>query len=89
MPAPSSREPQKRTPLPFEGKPKNKKPAKVAPEPKKVAPAPKVESKISFKKADKTKPYRGKRKPQSGYIPEVVSQRMLKRMAIFSGIHTA
>ena len=91
MPAPSPRDRQtpKRTPLPFEGKPKNKKPAKVAPEPKKVAPTPKVESKISFKNSDKTKPYRGKRKPQSGTIPEVVSQRMLKRMAVFSGIPTA
>jgi hypothetical protein len=87
MPAPSprDREAPKRNPLPFEGKQKSKKSVK----PVKTAPAAKVESKISFKNSDKTKPYRGKRKPRSGSIPEVVSQRMLKRMAIFSGIPTA
>lgn len=74
MPDPSSR-----APLPFEGKQKKKKTPKTP-------PAAKVETKSSSTKA---KAVKGQRKPQSGAIPEVVSQRMIRRMAIFSGIPTA
>ncbi len=74
MPDPSSR-----APLPFEGKQKKKKTPKTQ-------PVAKVESKPT---ATKAKAVKGKRKPQSEAIPEVVSQRMIRRMAIFSGIPTA
>ncbi len=78
MPAPSDRdrEKQKRKPLPFEGKQKNKKPAKTV-------PTAKVESKNPSIQA---KTFNRKRKPQSGAIPEIVSNRMIKRIALFSGI---
>ena len=82
MPAPSPRETQKRKPLPFEAKPKSKKPAKTA-------PIAKVEPKNSLANLAKSKTAKGKRKPQSGAIPEIVSNRMIKRIAFFSGIPTA
>ncbi|MGL5035539.1 MAG: PAM68 family protein [Microcystaceae cyanobacterium] len=62
--------------LPFDGKPKKKKPEKKPP----IAPSV---------KGDRGSTARVKRGKPSGVIPEAVSQRMIKRMALFSGIPTA
>jgi len=67
--------PSSRNRLPFEGKSKKKKVEKKS-------PIGSSEPNSSFV-ANKTK-----RKGQSGTIPEVVSQRMVKRMALFSGVPT-
>ena len=67
--------PSSRDRLPFEGKSKKKKIEKKS-------PVGSSEPNSSFV-ANKTK-----RKGQSGTIPEVVSQRMVKRMALFSGVPT-
>ena len=68
MPEPSPR-------LPFDGKPKKKKPDKKPP----------VVTPVASKGAGQSK---ARRSGQAGTIPEVVSQRMVKRMALFSGIPT-
>lgn len=68
MPDPSPR-------LPFDGKPKKKKPEKKLPPVTRSTPKT-------------TGQPRAKRSGQTGTIPEVVSQRMVKRMALFSGIPT-
>ncbi len=68
MPDPSPR-------LPFDGKPKKKKPEKKLP----LVTSP------TSKAAGQS---RTKRAGQAGTIPEVVSQRMVKRMAVFSGVPT-
>ncbi|MEM9542340.1 MAG: PAM68 family protein [Cyanobacteria bacterium P01_E01_bin.42] len=72
MPPESDREP-----LPFEPRQKSKKKKKA----KATSPAP--ESVQGKKKAAKSK-----RNPNSSVIPEVVSQRMIRRMAILCGIPT-
>lgn len=68
MPEPSSL-------LPFDGKPKKKKPDKKPPVVTQSAPKGAGQPKV-------------RRSGQAGTIPEVVSQRMVKRMALFSGIPT-
>jgi hypothetical protein len=67
--------PSSRNRLPFEGKSKKKKVEKKSPIGSSEQNSPFVASKT-------------KRKGQSGTIPEVVSQRMVKRMALFSGVPT-
>ena len=70
-------DPTNRDPLPFEPKSKKKKVEKKPPQA--VAPSSKT-SRSNEKKS---------RRPVEGAIPEVVSSRMLKRMALFSGIPTS
>jgi len=67
--------PSSRNRLPFEGKSKKRKVEKKSPIGSSEQNSPFVASKT-------------KRKGQSGTIPEVVSQRMVKRMALFSGVPT-
>lgn len=67
--------PSSRNRLPFEGKSKKKKVEKKSPIGSSEQNSPFVASKT-------------KRKGQSGTIPEVVSQRMVKRMSLFSGVPT-
>lgn len=67
--------PSSRNRLPFESKSKKKKVEKKSPIGSSEQNSPFVASKT-------------KRKGQSGTIPEVVSQRMVKRMALFSGVPT-
>lgn len=70
-------DPTNRDPLPFEPKSKKKKVEKKPPQA--VAPSSRT-SRSNGKKP---------RRPVEGAIPEVVSGRMLKRMALFSGIPTS
>jgi len=72
MPASSSNR------LPFDGKPKKKKTEKKSP----IAPTPQTV------KSDRASAAKVKRVKPSGVIPEEVSKRMIKRMALFSGIPT-
>jgi hypothetical protein len=69
-------DPTNRDPLPFEPKSKRKKVEKKPPQA--VAPSSKTS------RSNQKKP----RRPVDGAIPEVVSRRMVKRMALFSGIPT-
>lgn len=67
--------PSSRDRLPFEGKSKKKKSEKKSPP-------------VSFEKNATVVANNGKRKGQPGTIPEVVSKRMVQRMALFSGVPT-
>ena len=69
-------DPTNRDPFPFERKSKKKKVEKKPPQG--MAPSNKT-SRSNDKKS---------RRPVDGAIPEVVSRRMVKRMALFSGIPT-
>lgn len=66
--------------LPFEPRQKRKKTAKTSPEPAPSNTAPKKEK----QEKDKSTPA----KRESMVIPEVVSQRMVRRMALLCGIPT-
>jgi hypothetical protein len=67
--------PSSRNRLPFEGKSKKKKVEKKSP----IGSSEQNSTFVTSK---------AKRKGQSGTIPEVVSQRMVRRMALFSGVPT-
>lgn len=66
-----------RGPLPFEPKRKRKKAAKTAPQSVETSASNAVSPPQSFRNRPDTQ------------IPEIVSQRMLKRMLVFSGIPTS
>jgi hypothetical protein len=78
-----------RQPLPFEPNKKRQKPAKATNQPptsdNKSKKKPTAAKSESGKKVSKSPPYT----KQEMAIPEVVSQRMIRRVAVFCGVPTA